>query len=131
VCDTCFLDDVGNADIEVSVAFERPAGSGDQLLAGALASGSAAGAVDLAAFGGGPRRRPPAPGPRRVVWSRDPPRAARVGEQLEVGSLWINAHKALAVHQPFGGVKRSGIGLENGIWGLDSFTDLQTQYEAR
>jgi acyl-CoA reductase-like NAD-dependent aldehyde dehydrogenase len=65
------------------------------------------------------------------VWSSDPGRAARMGDRLEVGNLWINAHKALAMHQPFGGVKWSGIGLENGIWGLDSFTDLQTHYEAR
>jgi acyl-CoA reductase-like NAD-dependent aldehyde dehydrogenase len=27
--------------------------------------------------------------------------------------------------QPFGGLKWSGIGVENGIWGVDAFTDVQ------
>jgi acyl-CoA reductase-like NAD-dependent aldehyde dehydrogenase len=33
--------------------------------------------------------------------------------------------------QPFGGSKWSGIGVENGPWGLASFYELQTLYRAR
>jgi acyl-CoA reductase-like NAD-dependent aldehyde dehydrogenase len=65
------------------------------------------------------------------VWSADPARAGAVAARLECGTVWINAHKALAVHQPFGGLKWSGIGSENGIWGLDAYTDLQVRYEAK
>jgi len=34
--------------------------------------------------------------------------------QLECGTAWVNTHLALAPHQPFGGFKRSGLGVENG-----------------
>jgi acyl-CoA reductase-like NAD-dependent aldehyde dehydrogenase len=59
------------------------------------------------------------------VWSSDPDRAARVATELECGTAWVNTHLAVGPHQPFGGFKWSGIGRENGIWGLDSFTDVQ------
>jgi acyl-CoA reductase-like NAD-dependent aldehyde dehydrogenase len=59
------------------------------------------------------------------VWSRDPERAAEVAADLECGTSWVNAHIALAPHQPFGGFKWSGVGVENGPWGLYGFTELQ------
>jgi acyl-CoA reductase-like NAD-dependent aldehyde dehydrogenase len=59
------------------------------------------------------------------VWGADPDRAARVAAKLECGTAWVNTHLAVGPHQPFGGFKWSGIGRENGIWGLDSFTDVQ------
>jgi acyl-CoA reductase-like NAD-dependent aldehyde dehydrogenase len=65
------------------------------------------------------------------VWSADPDRAGAVADRLECGTVWINTHKALAVHQPFGGLKWSGIGTENGVWGLDEYTDLQVRHVAR
>ncbi len=37
----------------------------------------------------------------------------------------MNQHGALTPFAPFGGVKWSGIGYENGKWGLDAFTELQ------
>ncbi len=65
------------------------------------------------------------------VWSADPGRATAVATKLECGTTWVNAHLQLAPHQPFGGHKWSGVGVENGLWGLDSFTDLQVRYVAR
>jgi acyl-CoA reductase-like NAD-dependent aldehyde dehydrogenase len=65
------------------------------------------------------------------VWSADPDRAAAVADQLECGTAWVNAHLALGPHQPFGGVKWSGLGVENGPWGLAGFTDIQVRYRAR
>jgi acyl-CoA reductase-like NAD-dependent aldehyde dehydrogenase len=65
------------------------------------------------------------------VWSAAPDRADAVGARLECGTVWINTHKALAVHQPFGGWKWSGLGVENGMWGLDTYTDIQVHYTAR
>jgi len=65
------------------------------------------------------------------VWSADPDRAGAVAERLECGTAWVNAHVALAPHQPFGGFKWSGIGVEGGPWGVAGFTDLQVQYRAR
>lgn len=65
------------------------------------------------------------------VWSADPDRAGAVADRLECGTAWVNAHVALGPHQPFGGSKWSGIGVENGPWGLASYTETQVRYRAR
>jgi acyl-CoA reductase-like NAD-dependent aldehyde dehydrogenase len=65
------------------------------------------------------------------VWSSDPDRAATVAGRLECGSAWVNSHAGLRPSVPFGGVKWSGIGVENGPWGLASYTDIQTLHRAR
>jgi acyl-CoA reductase-like NAD-dependent aldehyde dehydrogenase len=65
------------------------------------------------------------------VWTSDSDRGAAIAGQLECGTAWVNAHLALAPHQPFGGAKWSGIGVENGPWGLLGFTELQVLYRAK
>lgn len=65
------------------------------------------------------------------VWSDDLAEARSVADRLECGTVWINSHLALAPHQPFGGFKWSGVGVENGPWGLAGFTETQTVYQAR
>ena len=65
------------------------------------------------------------------VWSGDASRAAEVAERLECGTAWVNTHLALAPHQPFGGAKWSGIGVENGPWGLYGFTELQVLHRSK
>jgi acyl-CoA reductase-like NAD-dependent aldehyde dehydrogenase len=65
------------------------------------------------------------------VWSSDPDRAAEVAGQLECGTAWVNTHLALAPHQPFGGFKWSGVGVENGPWGLYGFTELQVLHRSK
>jgi acyl-CoA reductase-like NAD-dependent aldehyde dehydrogenase len=65
------------------------------------------------------------------VWGGDPDRAAEVAERLECGTAWVNTHLALAPHQPFGGAKSSGLGVENGTWGLFGFTELQVLHRAK
>jgi acyl-CoA reductase-like NAD-dependent aldehyde dehydrogenase len=65
------------------------------------------------------------------VWGGDADRAAQVAERLECGTAWVNTHLALAPHQPFGGAKSSGLGVENGTWGLYGFTELQVLHRAK
>jgi len=65
------------------------------------------------------------------VWSADPERAEAVAGRLECGTAWINTHLMQGPSQPFGGAKWSGIGVENGPWGLAGFYELQTRYRAR
>jgi acyl-CoA reductase-like NAD-dependent aldehyde dehydrogenase len=65
------------------------------------------------------------------VWSSDPEHAAAVAAKLECGTVWVNTHLDLAPHRPFGGFKWSGIGVENGPWGLAAFTEIQVQYRAK
>ena len=60
------------------------------------------------------------------VWSAHPERAAEVAGRLECGTAWVNQHLAVLPNAPFGGAKWSGIGVENGPWGLLGFTEIQT-----
>ncbi len=60
------------------------------------------------------------------VWSPDIQRASLVAAELETGQVSVNAHGAgVRPDLPFGGHKWSGIGVENGLWGLAGFTELQ------
>jgi len=59
------------------------------------------------------------------VWSGDVERGAKVVRELESGTGWVNQHMDITPFAPFGGVKWSGIGYENGRWGYEAFTELQ------
>ncbi|NUR85319.1 MAG: aldehyde dehydrogenase family protein [Nonomuraea sp.] len=65
------------------------------------------------------------------VWGADADRAAEVAGRLECGTAWVNTHLALSPAQPFGGFKWSGVGVENGTWGLLGFTEIQVIHRAR
>lgn len=65
------------------------------------------------------------------VWGSDPNRADLVARRLDCGTVWVNAHAFLAPWQPFGGVKWSSVGVENGPWGLSEYSDLQVVHRAR
>ena len=60
------------------------------------------------------------------VWSSDRERAAEIAKEIDSGTVWVNQHVALTAKAPFGGAKWSGIGVENGPWGLLGFTEIQT-----
>lgn len=60
-----------------------------------------------------------------AVWTRDVHRAHRVAHQLRAGTVWINAYRVVAPNVPFGGVKLSGLGRENGIDAVRSFTETK------
>ena len=61
------------------------------------------------------------------VWTASPEAAQRVGSQLVCGYVWINDHGAtrLDLRAPFGGMKKSGIGREQGIEGVRAFQDTR------
>jgi acyl-CoA reductase-like NAD-dependent aldehyde dehydrogenase len=65
------------------------------------------------------------------VWSADGDRAAAIAGRLECGTAWVNTHLALAPQQPFGGFKWSGVGVENGPWGLAEFTEVQVVHRSK
>ncbi|MQY09146.1 aldehyde dehydrogenase family protein [Actinomadura macrotermitis] len=65
------------------------------------------------------------------VWGADAERASDVAARLDCGTAWVNTHLALAPHQPFGGFKWSGVGVENGPWGLYGFTELQVLHRSK
>ena len=59
------------------------------------------------------------------VWSRDTARAREIALRMECGSVWINKHGAIQPNAPFGGVKKSGLGVEFGEEGLAENTSIQ------
>jgi acyl-CoA reductase-like NAD-dependent aldehyde dehydrogenase len=59
------------------------------------------------------------------VWSKDIAKAKQVARRMQCGSVWINKHGAIQPNAPFGGVKKSGIGVEFGEEGLSEYTDIQ------
>lgn len=65
------------------------------------------------------------------VWTSDPDRGAQVAGELESGTVWVNTHATTLASQPFAGAKWSGIGVENGRWGMQQFTQLQAIHTAR
>ena len=58
------------------------------------------------------------------IWTRDLARAHRLAHRLRAGNVRINAASALDPAMPFGGMKQSGWGRENGREGVESFTEL-------
>lgn len=62
------------------------------------------------------------------VWTSDPVAANRVGSKLQCGYVWINDHGAtrLDLRAPFGGMKNSGFGREQGIEGIRAFQDTRS-----
>jgi len=62
------------------------------------------------------------------VFTRDLARAHRVVAQLQAGVCWINNYNITPVEVPFGGVKQSGIGRENGLAALDHYTQRKSVY---
>jgi acyl-CoA reductase-like NAD-dependent aldehyde dehydrogenase len=57
------------------------------------------------------------------VWSSDPARAAEIAARLEVGTAWVNQHRATSAVVPFGGAKESGIGRQYSALGLKSYME--------
>ncbi|HEY5081116.1 MAG TPA: betaine-aldehyde dehydrogenase [Bauldia sp.] len=64
------------------------------------------------------------------IFTRDLTRAHRVIARLEAGTCWINHYNVTPVELPFGGVKRSGLGRENGKAALEHYSQLKSVYVA-
>ena len=75
---------------------------------------------------GWPTTPGPACAPRCGRRTPTPPTA--LGGQLECGYVWVNDHGAtrLDLRAPFGGMKHSGMGREQGIEGIRAFQDTRS-----
>ncbi|WP_230363781.1 betaine-aldehyde dehydrogenase [Ancylobacter sp. Lp-2] len=62
------------------------------------------------------------------VFTRDLARAHRVIARLEAGTCWINHYNVTPIELPFGGVKQSGLGRENGKAAIEHYTQLKSVY---
>ena len=64
------------------------------------------------------------------VFTNDLSRAHRVIARLEAGTCWINHYNVTPIELPFGGVKLSGLGRENGRAAIEHYTQLKSVYVA-
>jgi betaine-aldehyde dehydrogenase len=64
------------------------------------------------------------------VFTNDLTRGHRVIAQLEAGTCWINHYNVTPIELPFGGVKMSGLGRENGRAAIEHYTQLKSVYVA-
>ncbi len=64
------------------------------------------------------------------IWTRDIGRALRVARGVETGMLSINSSSSVHIEAPFGGVKASGIGREQGMAALDHYSEYKSVFIA-
>jgi betaine-aldehyde dehydrogenase len=64
------------------------------------------------------------------IWTRDVGRALRVARAVETGMLSINSSSSVHIEAPFGGVKQSGIGREQGMVALEHYSEYKSVFIA-
>jgi len=64
------------------------------------------------------------------VFTNDLTRAHRVIARLQAGTCWINHYNVTPIELPFGGMKLSGLGRENGRAALEHYSQLKSVYVA-
>jgi len=60
------------------------------------------------------------------VWTRDIGKAHAIANSVRAGTVWVNCYDVFDAAAPFGGFKQSGIGRENGEYGLQQYTEVKT-----
>ena len=62
------------------------------------------------------------------IWTRDIGRALRVAREVETGMLSVNSSSSVHIEGPFGGVKQSGIGREQGMAALEHYSEYKSVF---
>jgi aldehyde dehydrogenase (NAD+) len=60
------------------------------------------------------------------VWTQNIGRAVRMSKALKAGTVWVNTYRAISYMMPFGGVKRSGLGRENGMETIRGYLETKS-----
>ncbi|KAF2682262.1 aldehyde dehydrogenase-like protein [Lentithecium fluviatile CBS 122367] len=61
-----------------------------------------------------------------AIWTQDLSQAYRVSEAIEAGICWVNTHHRNDPSSPWGGIKSSGVGSENGIDAYHAYTTTKS-----
>jgi acyl-CoA reductase-like NAD-dependent aldehyde dehydrogenase len=64
------------------------------------------------------------------IWTRSLDRALRVAGAIHTGVLSVNSNSSVFVSTPFGGVKQSGFGRENGMEAMREYTAVKNVFIA-
>lgn len=70
-------------------------------------------------------------GLKASVWTNDLERGSEIAGQLEAGTTSVNKHGGVDIDVPFGGAKWSGVGYQDGRWGLEGMCQLQVIHVER
>ncbi|MES3000061.1 MAG: aldehyde dehydrogenase [Pseudomonadota bacterium] len=60
------------------------------------------------------------------VWTNDIKRAHRMTRRLRAGTVWVNTYRRTNYAMPFGGMKESGLGRENGLEAIHEYTETKS-----
>lgn len=60
------------------------------------------------------------------VWTNDIRRGHRMADQLEAGVVWLNTYRKSSFTMPFGGFKKSGIGVEKGMEAIEEYVQTKS-----
>jgi len=60
-----------------------------------------------------------------TIWTGNPERGEQVAMLIDSGTVWVNRHLDLPFDVAFGGAKQSGLGRQQGIEGLQEFTQAK------
>jgi phenylacetaldehyde dehydrogenase len=60
------------------------------------------------------------------VWTNNLSFAHKLTRRIRAGTVWVNTHNIVDPNLPFGGMKQSGIGRENGAAAIDLYTETKT-----
>ncbi|AKT36973.1 aldehyde dehydrogenase family protein [Chondromyces crocatus] len=64
------------------------------------------------------------------IWTRDVSKAHGLASRVRAGTVWINTFNRFDAASPYGGVKQSGFGRENGRAVLEELTQLKSVWVA-
>ena len=62
------------------------------------------------------------------IWTTRMDRAINLPKRLQAGTVWVNAYRVVSYLAPFGGVKDSGFGRENGIDAIYEYLDTKSVF---
>ena len=60
------------------------------------------------------------------VWTSNLHTAKRAFDEIHAGIIWVNRHLTVPPEIPFGGMNESGLGRENGLHALESYSRTKT-----
>lgn len=60
------------------------------------------------------------------IWTKDIGKAHALASKMQAGTVWINTYNRFDAASPYGGVKQSGFGRENGRAVLDEVTQIKS-----
>ncbi|KAL0573117.1 hypothetical protein V5O48_008839 [Marasmius crinis-equi] len=60
------------------------------------------------------------------IWTSDLARAHRVASEIQAGLCWVNTHHRNDPSSPWGGMKESGIGRENGLEAFEAYSQSKS-----